>query len=82
LNPLKQYNIGFVGLSIGTHSYAFDIGPEFFTRFEEAAFDQGRVVLDLELVKSNNMMTLNFRFKGEVSLACDRSLLTCRSRFW
>ncbi len=74
MNPLKQYNIGFVGLSIGSHNYTFDIGPAFFLRFEEAAFDQGLVVLDLELVKSNNMITLNFRFKGKVSLACDRCL--------
>jgi uncharacterized protein len=74
LNPLKQYNIGFVGLSIGTHNYSFDIGPEFFLHFGEAAFEHGLVVLNFDLEKSNNIITLHFQFKGEVSLSCDRCM--------
>ncbi len=74
MNPLKQYNIGFVGLSLGTHRYSFDIDPEFFMHFGEAAFDHGHVVLNLDLEKSNNMITLNFQFNGEVSLSCDRCM--------
>ncbi len=74
MKVLKQYNIGFVGLAIGSHRFTFDIDPDFFLHFEEAAFEKGRVVLDLDLEKSNNMLALHFQFKGEVFLACDRCL--------
>lgn len=71
---LKQYNIGFVGLAIGTHRFTFDIDPDFFLHFEEAAFEKGRVVLNFDLEKSNNMLALHFQFNGDVYLACDRCL--------
>lgn len=74
MNPLQQYKIGFVGLSIGSHAFAFEIGPEFFVGFDTAAFEQGLVKLDLVLEKSNNMLTLHFTFNGQVELECDRCL--------
>lgn len=81
MNPLKQYNIGFVGLSIGNHRFTFDIGPEFFLSFKEAAFQKGLVVLNLSLEKSNNMIALDFHFKGEVFLECDRCLESYQQTF-
>ena len=74
MNPLQQYKIGFVGLSLGKHHFSFDIGPDFFLHFGDAAFESGQVVLQLELAKSNNMMELYFHFSGEVQLVCDRCL--------
>jgi uncharacterized protein len=71
---LKQYRIGFVGLSTGKHKFSFEIGPDFFSSFEVAAFEQGKLFLDLELEKSNTMLAFHFRFSGEVSLECDRCL--------
>jgi uncharacterized protein len=74
LNPIKQYRIGFVGLSIGKHRFSFEIGPDFFLHFGEAAFEAGKVMLELELLKSNNMLELDFHFSGDVQLTCDRCL--------
>ncbi len=76
MNPLKQYKIGFVGLSTGKHHFSFDIGPDFFLLLGDAAYETGRVVLELDLVKGNNMMELCFHFSGEVQLQCDRCLET------
>ncbi len=74
MNPLKQYRIGFVGLSTGKHHFSFDIGPDFFLLLGDAAYETGQVVLKLDLVKGNNMMELYFHFSGEVQLQCDRCL--------
>ena len=71
---MKQYRIGFVGLSIGKHLFSFEIGPDFFSSFEVAAFEEGKLFLELELEKSNTMLAFHFRFNGEVSLECDRCL--------
>ena len=74
MNPLKQYRIGFVGLSTGKHQFSFEVGPDFFSSFDVAAFDAGKLFLELELEKSNTMLAFHFRFNGEVSLECDRCL--------
>lgn len=74
MNPLKQYKIGFVGLSNGVHEFIFDIGPEFFSGFDVPAFEEGSVQLTLTLEKSNTMLAFDFRFSGYAMLACDRCL--------
>jgi len=71
---LKQYRIGFTGLSTGTHRFSFVIGPAFFDGFQVAAFEEGSVKLELELEKTSTMLVLHFQFEGEVLLACDRCL--------
>ncbi len=74
MNPKKQFRIGFVGLPTGKHLFSFEIGPEFFSGFEAVAFEEGKLLLDLEMEKGNNMLAFHFRFNGTVILECDRCL--------
>lgn len=74
LNPLTQYNIGFVGLSLGKHEFSFGIDEAFFSCFEYSEVTQGNLRLDLLLEKQNNMLVFDFLIKGSVELICDHCL--------
>jgi uncharacterized protein len=72
LNALKEYNIGFVGLSLGNHQFNFSVGEEFFACFETSEVEKGQLSLILSMEKQNNMMVFEFNFDGFVELTCDR----------
>ncbi len=71
-NYLKEYVIPIQGLSAGVHKYQFKIDKRFFENIEYSEFKDGDIKLNLELVKDENMITLNFDFKGSVMVHCDR----------
>jgi len=76
LNPLKQFNIGFVGLSFGKHTFSFGIDEAFFSCFEFSEVRKGDLQVELLLDKQNSMLVLDFSIKGFVELECDRCLET------
>ncbi len=78
MDPLKAYKIGFAGLSIGNHSFSFEIGADFFDCFEQSEIRECVVHLDLNLEKETNMLVFDFFFSGRVSLECDRCLESYR----
>ncbi len=74
MNPLKQFNIGFVGLLPGKHHYSFEIGETYFSCFEYSQVTKGNIQLDLVLEKQSSMLILEFELKGHVELVCDHCL--------
>lgn len=72
MNPLKQYNIGFVGLSEGRHSFLFELTDEFFACFEGSEIVHGSVQVELSLEKTSTMLVLDFHLSGKVETTCDR----------
>jgi len=78
LDTLKQYNIPFVGLSLGKHSYHYDLDEHFFECFEKSEIEHANVKLELVLEKSSSMLVLDFNIKGKVKLVCDR----CSDYYW
>lgn len=78
MDPLKAYKIGFTGLSIGNHSFSFEIGAGFFDSFEQSEIRECAVYLDLNLEKETNMLVFDFFFSGWVCLECDRCLESYR----
>ncbi len=78
MNSLKEYNIAFVGLSLGKHSYQFDIYDRFFECFEKTEVEEALIKLEMLLEKSNSMLVLDFNISGKVKLVCDR----CSETYW
>ena len=70
----KQFVIQFGGLSVGRHDYEFEVGSKFFESFEYSEVHQANVKVKLEVVKQNNVLTLNFEIGGTVGIECDRCL--------
>ena len=68
----NEYQIPINGLALGNHSYHFDIKDDFFEGMDYSEIHQGTVFIDLDIEKTELMMTLNFALQGKVRVACDR----------
>ncbi len=74
-----EYVLPFYGLSVGMHTYHFELGEVFFADFPEQDFRNPAIQVDLTLDKKANLsMELDFRFFGSVEVDCDRSLQSFR----
>lgn len=68
----NEYQIPVNGLALGNHSYHFDVKNDFFEGMDYSEIHQGTVSIDLDIEKTELMMTLNFALQGKVRVACDR----------
>ena len=72
-NPLgRAFVIQFGGLSLGTHHYDFLITDKFFKHFEDSEISNGKITIDLELMKQSTMLILKFMINGTSTVMCDR----------
>ena len=71
---LEQFDIAFVGLSLGTHNFQFEIDGEFFGNFELSEIDKASVAVHVILGKEERMLTFDFHMDGYAELVCDRCL--------
>jgi len=70
----REYNIDIFQLSLGNHSYEFEYDDTFFDLFEESLIEKGEGEINLNLLKTDSFIELNFEILGKVELVCDRSL--------
>lgn len=68
----NEYQIPVNGLALGNHSYHFDVKDDFFEGMDYSEIHQVTVSIDLDIEKTELMMTLNFALQGKVRVACDR----------
>jgi len=68
---LKDYVISFRGLKMGNHEFDFQITDSFFEAFEYSRTQKGNIALKVILNKAENMLKLDFFFKGSVEVICD-----------
>jgi len=71
---MVEYIIPVAGLGLGDHHYSFKIEKEFFNSFEYFDTDNGKLELNVELIKESNLMDFKFHFTGWIELVCDRCL--------
>ena len=74
----NEFLIPVSGLALGVHSFKFDIKDDFFADMDYSEVKQGAVTVDLEVVREELMMTLNFHLEGKVLVPCDR----CADEFY
>lgn len=73
-NALDIYSISFKGLSLGKHSFEFDLNDVFFQEFEEGEIKHGQLKADVLLMKQNHLMEFRCSIGGTVEVVCDRCL--------
>lgn len=69
---LRQYDIHFVGLSAGQHSFSYKIDEIFFQLFPESLFNKGGCDVQLLFEKETSHFVLDFKIEGNVDVECDR----------
>jgi len=74
-NPKREeFKLRISGVEIGKHSYSIDCDNTFFELAEIPDLQEGLVKLQIEMEIFEKMITLDFHFKGNVTLPCDRCL--------
>lgn len=73
MKNLKEYNIKFSGLKLGTHSFEFQLDDKFFEHFEYSEFTRPRIKADVDLIKKENGLEVKAVVKGVVEILCDIS---------
>lgn len=74
MEKLDNYNIEFKGLKDGNHSFEYVIDDSFFKLIEGTLYDNGKVVVDVDLKKSTQMLVFSYTLKGSISTICDNCL--------
>jgi uncharacterized protein len=71
---LSIFDLNIHGLEEKTYEYSFEIDDSFFLNYEQDIIKAGRAQVHIVLVKSTNLLRLNFDIHTELTLECDRSL--------
>lgn len=77
MEKLKNYQIPFSGLKLGSHQFDFEIKDTFFKLFDYSELDSGNLKAKVLLHKKNTLLELVFEIKGTVTLSCD----TCTDEY-
>ena len=68
----NEFLIPVSGLALGVHDFKFDIDDAFFAEMDYSEVKQGKVSVELNIVREERMMTLTFQLEGTVRVPCDR----------
>ena len=68
----KQFEIQFSALEVGLHQFTFDIEEKFFAELNSTEINGGTLSAEVELMKEDNLLVLEFKIDGDVSVSCDR----------
>jgi len=71
MKQLKEYNIPFVGLKEGNHTFEFDINEKFFDLFKFDDYNKANIKAVIDFTKKNNLLNLVFTINGTVNVLCD-----------
>ena len=72
VDPLRTYDIPFVGLSEGEHSFDFALEGKFFEIFGNEELADSSFHVDVNLNKKSSFMELSLSFTGDCIVPCDR----------
>ena len=73
MNALQDFNIPFVGLKLGKHSFTYHIDNKFFDEFQYEDFNSIECKVDIIFNKKPRLFELDFDFSGYALLNCDLS---------
>lgn len=74
MRDFRDYKIEIFGLKNGSHQFDFSYNDEFFAEFENSLLSKGKGTCNIEMEKTDAMITLHFDVNGTIELECDRSL--------
>lgn len=70
----KEFNIAFIGLKPGLHTFQYRLNESFFQKFEYSLLHDADINVQLYFVKSERLFDLKFQLTGTIKTECDRCL--------
>ena len=74
MDHLTDFVIPYVGLSLGNHTFDFEVNNTFFEHFEYSEIKKGKIKIMVNLERQERMLVLGFKIEGSVEVTCDRCL--------
>jgi uncharacterized metal-binding protein YceD (DUF177 family) len=78
----REYDIAFVGLKPGVHSFTYDLGEKFFAVYPNQDFSNIDAKVTLQLEKNASFMLLKFAVGGISDVICDRCGNSISVQLW
>jgi uncharacterized metal-binding protein YceD (DUF177 family) len=72
MKPLREFEIAFVALKPGEHTFQYQITDSFFENYGPQDFTNCEATVKLLLEKNNNFFLLKFEVGGKATVNCDR----------
>jgi uncharacterized metal-binding protein YceD (DUF177 family) len=70
----SDYVLRLSGIEFGNHKYTMVCDKAFFELTGLSEIEDGSINVQIDMEKDEKMMTLQFHFKGEITVLCDRCL--------
>jgi uncharacterized metal-binding protein YceD (DUF177 family) len=67
----RDFDIAFRGLALGPHEFRFELNDTFFTFFEYSEYRGLSGIAELNLLKSETVLDLEWQFTGNIEAHCD-----------
>ncbi|MBS9773757.1 MAG: DUF177 domain-containing protein [Tenacibaculum sp.] len=71
MKDLKDFDIPFIGLKDGSHTFEYHIDKKFFEVFQFDEFNDSNVTVVVNLVKKPTLLEVDFTATGSVNVFCD-----------
>lgn len=72
MKALRQFDIAFVGLKPGEHTFEYQITDSFFENYGTQDFNNCNATVKLVMDKKNSFFMLKFEIGGTITVNCDR----------
>ncbi|MDE1193177.1 MAG: DUF177 domain-containing protein [Arachidicoccus sp.] len=82
MNRRREFDIAFVGLKPGVHSFDYQINDSFFADYGIQDFNNSKVDVKVTLEKNTSLLLLKFDISGKVDVACDRCANVIQKDLW
>lgn len=67
-----KYILKFSGLELDTHQFEYTVRDDFFDSIEFGEIRKGNLQVQVEVIKEEGMLILDFDISGTVNITCDR----------
>ncbi|NOZ34317.1 MAG: DUF177 domain-containing protein [Chlorobi bacterium] len=71
---MDQFKIKFRGLKEGTYNFKFNINETFFKKYPESEIKEAKVLAEVEMLITKDLLRFNIYLSGKAELQCDRCL--------
>ena len=72
MKQLREFDIAFVGLTPGVHTFQYQITDSFFENYGQQDFSNCNATVKLQFDKKTGFFLLKFEVGGTITVTCDR----------